>query len=328
MSPARVHRPLRAVFVSAVVTLALLLTPRVAKADPSVADIEKEIAAIWDNAEPLIEKYNEIHEQYKKNQAKQAALQKQIEPLQRQVELGQVRVGVLAAQAYKGGQADAFNAILGSGSPDTLADQLTLLDQLARDQQRQISGVAEMKAQFDEQKRPIDEIVAQLALQDAELTAQKKVIEDQLRKLQALRLKAYGTSGTTGSYRPWPCPSEYLPTAGYKAAAFACSQAGKPYVWAADGPDSYDCSGLTLASWAKVGVYLPHNAAAQRRSMPYVSRANLQIGDLVFYYSDLHHVAIYVGNGKIMTAPTFGDHVRMREMDTAGPIHSFGRPNG
>jgi hypothetical protein len=316
------------VFVSAFVAFALLLTPRVAMAEPSVADIENQIADIWNKAEPLIEKYNEIHEQYKKNQAKQAALQKQIEPLQRQVELGQVRVGVLAAQAYKGGSADAFNAILGSGSPDTLADQLTMLDQLAREQQRQISGVAEMKAQYDLQKKPIDDIVAQLAQEDAELTAQKKVIESQLTKLQALRLKAYGTTGGTGSYRPWPCPSEYLPTAGYKAAQFACSQAGKPYVWAAAGPNSYDCSGLTLASWAKVGVYLPHNAAAQRRSMPYVSRANLQIGDLVFFYSDLHHVAIYVGNGKIMTAPTFGDHVRMREMDKSGPIHSFGRPNG
>ena len=328
MSPARVHRPLRAVFVSALVAFALLLTPRVARAEPSVTDIEKEIAAIWENAEPLIEKYNEIHEQYKKNQAKQAALQKQIEPLQRQVELGQVRVGVLAAQAYKGGQADAFNAILNNGSPDKLADQLMMLDQLARDQKRQLSGVVEMKAQYDEQKRPIDEVVAQLALQDADLTAKKKVIEDQLKKLQALRLKAYGSTGGTGSYRPWPCPSEYLPTAGYKAAQFACSQAGKPYVWAAAGPNSYDCSGLTLASWSKVGVYLPHNAAAQRRSMPYVSRANLQIGDLVFFYSNLHHVGIYVGNGKVMHSPTFGDHVRMAEMDNMGPIHSFGRPNG
>lgn len=327
MSPARVHAT-RAGLVSAVVAFALLLSPSVAKADPTVAEIERQISAIWADAEPLIEQYNAVHEQYKKNLAKQAALQNQIAPLQRQVELGQVRVGVLAAQAYKGGQADAFNAILGSGSPQNLAEQLTLLDQLARDQQRQIAGVAQMKATYDEQKRPIDEVVAQLAAQDADLAAKKKVIEQQLKQLQALRLKAYGSTGATGSYRPWPCPSEYLPTAGYKAANFACSQAGKPYVWAADGPDSYDCSGLTLAAWAKVGVYLPHNAASQRRSMPYVSRANLQIGDLVFYFSNLHHVAIYVGNGKVMHAPTFGDHVRMAVMEEVGPIHSYGRPNG
>jgi hypothetical protein len=323
-----VHATIRAGLVSAVVALALLLSPSVARADPTVAEIEQQISAIWADAEPLIEQYNAVHEQYKKNLAKQAALQRQIAPLERQVELGQVRVGVLAAQAYKGGQADAFNAILGSGSPDTLAEQLTLLDQLARDQRRQIAGVTQMKAKYDEQKRPIDEVVAQLAAQDADLAAKKKVIEQQLRQLQALRIKAYGTTGSTGSYRPWPCPSEYLPTAGYKAANFACSQAGKPYVWAADGPDSYDCSGLTMASWARVGIYLPHNAASQRRSMPYVSRANLQIGDLVFYFSNIHHVAIYVGNGKVMHAPTFGDHVRMALMDEVGPIHSYGRPNG
>ena len=91
MFRARVHRPSRAGLISALVAFALLLTPSVAKADPSVADLEKQIAAIWDEAEPLIEQYNAIHEQYKKNLAKQAALQKQIEPLQRQVELGQVR---------------------------------------------------------------------------------------------------------------------------------------------------------------------------------------------------------------------------------------------
>jgi cell wall-associated NlpC family hydrolase len=82
---------------------------------------------------------------------------------------------------------------------------------------------------------------------------------------------------------------------------------------------------LVLAAWKQVGVYLPHNAAAQRRSMPYVSRANLQIGDLIFYYSDIHHVAIYVGGGHAMSAPQAGDVVRMIDMDNA-PIHSFGRP--
>jgi cell wall-associated NlpC family hydrolase len=80
-----------------------------------------------------------------------------------------------------------------------------------------------------------------------------------------------------------------------------------------------------MQAWAQVGIYLPHNAAAQRRSMPYVDAADLQVGDLVFYYSDLHHVAIYVGDGKIMQAPQAGDVVRMTDMNTS-PIHSFGRP--
>jgi cell wall-associated NlpC family hydrolase len=306
---------------------ALVLLPGAyAYGDPTVPEIEAQINQIWGEAEPLIEKYNEVHEQYQRNQAKQTELQQQIEPLQWQLDLAQARIGVIAAQVYMGGQADTFSAVLTAGSPTVLADQLVLLEQLGRDQHRQLQGVSDIKAQYDAQKAPVDELVAALAKQDADLAAQRKVIEEKLTELQQLRIKAYGTSGSTGSFRPWPCPSEYLPTNGYQAASFACQQAGKPYVWAAAGPSGYDCSGLTLASWLQVGVYLPHNAAAQRRSMPYVSRADLQIGDLVFMYADLHHVAIYVGDNKIMTAPTFGDYVRMVDMDTAGPIHSFGRP--
>ena len=326
MDPARVHRIRRSLLASAIAISLTFAMGSKANADPSVAQIEAEINKAWNKAEPLIEKYNEIHERFQKNKTRQAALQRKIEPLQRQLELGQQHVGAMAAALYRGRQLDTLSAVLASGSPDLLAERLALVDLVARQQQRQVQGVRDLKAQFDAEKAPIDALVADLSKQDADLVARRKAIEARLAELQKLRIKAYGTSGSTGSYRPWPCPSEYLPTKGYKAAAFACKQAGRPYVWAASGPNGYDCSGLTLASWKQVGIYLPHNAAMQRRSMPYVSRANLQIGDLVFYYGDLHHVAIYVGAGKIMTAPTFGDFVRMRLMDSM-PIHSIGRPS-
>lgn len=342
MAPARVHRSIPPPRARTRSTLALLLAGTVASlllvvvpqgpahawayAEPSVAEIEAQIAKIWSTAEPLIEEYNEVHEKYRKNKAKQAALAKKIEPLLRQVELGQLRVGVIAAQVYKGGHADTFNAVISSGSPKVLADQLTYLEVFSREQERQLDDVSAMKAKYDAEKAPIDALVAELAAQDAELAKKKKTIEAQLKELQALRIKAYGTSGGTGAYRPWPCPAAYEPTKGYKAAKYACNQTGKPYVWAADGPDGYDCSGLTLAAWRSVGVYLPHNAAQQRRSIPYVSRTNLRTGDLVFYYGDLHHVAIYVGGGKVVHAPTFGDVVRMRVLEDVGPVHSYGRP--
>jgi cell wall-associated NlpC family hydrolase len=236
-----------------------------------------------------------------------------------------LRVGVIASQVYKGGQASTFNALIG-GSARTLAEQLSFLDQLARDQERQLAGVNTMKEQYDAQKAPIDKLVADLAAQDADLAAKKKTIDAKLAELQKLRIKAYGSSGTAGSFRPWPCPSAYEPGNGYKVAKFACAQAGKPYVWAAAGPGSYDCSGLTAAAWQSVGVSIPHQSKSQRNSMPYVSRANLKVGDLVFYYSPIHHVAVYVGDNKIMHAPAAGDNVRMADMDGAGPINSFGRP--
>jgi peptidoglycan DL-endopeptidase CwlO len=313
--------------VSAVAALVLVMMPgAVAHAEPTVAEIEAQIAQKWAESEPLIEQYNSVHQQYEQNLARQAELQAAIDPLRIQVELAQVRVGAIAAQAYRGSDASVLTALLTDGTPQALADRLAFLDSMSREQSRELQGVIHLKAEYDTQKAPIDQLVAELAAQDKDLADKKAVIESQLAELQALRRQAYGTTGGTGSYRPWPCPSTYAPTAGYQAAAFACAQAGDPYVWAAEGPNAYDCSGLTLASWAQVGVYLPHNAAAQRRSMPYVDRADLQVGDLVFYYADLHHVAIYVGDGKIMHAPYAGDNVRMANMDSSGPIHSFGRP--
>jgi peptidoglycan DL-endopeptidase CwlO len=184
-----------------------------------------------------------VHEQYQKNKARQEQLRKRIEPLQREVDLGRQRVGVMAAAVYKGGRADAFSAVVTSGSRQQLAEQFAFLDVLSREQDRQLEGVSKSKADLDGQEAPIDALVAELAKQDADLAQHRKAIEAKLTELQKLRTRAYGSGGGTGSYRPWPCPSEYLPTNGYKAASFACMQAGIPYVWAAAGPTGYDCSG-------------------------------------------------------------------------------------
>ena len=102
------------------VTLVVVLPSGQAHADPTVAELEAQIQQLWAEAEPLIEEYNGVHEQYQQNQAKQAELLSQIEPLQRQIELGQIRIGAIAAEAYKGGQASAFNAVLSSGSPGSM----------------------------------------------------------------------------------------------------------------------------------------------------------------------------------------------------------------
>lgn len=92
---------------------------------------------------------------------------------------------------------------------------------------------------------------------------------------------------------------------GAKVLAWALTQKGKPYVFGADGPDSYDCSGLTLKAWGKVGVDLPHSSSKQFKMGTPVSKDNLRPGDLVFYYSSSRpsHVGIYAGNGQVFHAP-------------------------
>jgi cell wall-associated NlpC family hydrolase len=101
------------------------------------------------------------------------------------------------------------------------------------------------------------------------------------------------------------------------ALKFAYAQIGKPYVWGAAGPGSFDCSGLTLRAWERAGVYMPHSASKQYARFPKVSRSKLKPGDLVFFYRDLHHVGIYIGGGKMIHAPTTGRNVEIAGIDSA-----------
>jgi peptidoglycan DL-endopeptidase CwlO len=94
-----------------------------------------------------------------------------------------------------------------------------------------------------------------------------------------------------------------------KAVKFALKQVGKPYVFGAAGPGTYDCSGLTMRSWEAAGVNLPHSAADQYNYGHHVSRNDLEPGDLIFFYSPISHVTIYIGNGMMVSAPTEGEDV-------------------
>ena len=318
---------LRAMVLAGVFAIGILVTTGTAGyADPSPApgDIEAQINATWNQAETLIEKYNSVHDQYVAMQAKVAALQAQIQPLQMQVDLAMTRVGAVSAQAYMFGPANKLNALLQGSSPDDFLSQLAMLDQIARHESATVADVVVLRDQYDAQKKPLDAALATLQQQDAELKTQKTAIEDKIKQLNSMRLAAYGNSGGTGNLRPVACPQVYNGDLGSRAAKFACQQIGKPYVWAAEGPRAYDCSGLTKAAWGSVGISLPHNALAQKQATPRIGVGDLKPGDLVFYYGDVHHVVIYVGNGWVVSAPTFGEPVQMQKLDM-GRYNSAGR---
>jgi peptidoglycan DL-endopeptidase CwlO len=113
------------------------------------------------------------------------------------------------------------------------------------------------------------------------------------------------SSGSSGG--PAPAPSSWAQI----AVRAALSQVGKPYQWGASGPNSYDCSGLTMWAWAQAGVSLPHSSAMQYGVTARVSQSDWQPGDLLFFGSPIHHVAMYIGNGQLVEAPYTGASVRV-----------------
>ena len=118
-----------------------------------------------------------------------------------------------------------------------------------------------------------------------------------------------------------------------RALAFAYAQLGKPYVWGATGPYSFDCSGLTMRAWESAGVYLPHFAAFQFQASHAIGYSDLRPGDLLFWATDgtdsdtIYHEAMYVGGQQMIQAPRSGENVEISSMWMWGPIQFFARPD-
>jgi len=314
--------------VCAVAAVGVVITgPAAAHATPSPSSIEAQIDKQWNELEPVIEQYNHVHGQLLANQAQLTRISSQLTPLELTVNLAMSSVRGLAADAYMQGSPNAMDAMIVSGSPTGLTDRLLYVDQLARHQQEQISSVAKLRDKLASDKQDLATLTRSVQARDAELSTQKAAIQKKIDQLQKLRIQAYGATGEdNGPLRTGPCPVTYTNDKGGRAAQKACDLIGKPYVFGSDGPGSYDCSGLTKAAWASVGVHLEHYTRDQWNEGRPVSKADLQPGDLVFYYpGSLHHVAIYIGGGMVVHAPHTGDHVRMATIDR-GPIAGYRRP--
>ena len=292
-----------------------------AQAEPTPAQIQEQITKSSASLERIVEEYNKVNEHLKADKQRAAALAAKIAPLQQQYEAAKADVAELAATAYKAGSLSVANALLGAASGDALTDRLGILDQLSRGRQNQLADFTATKQRYEAQKSQLDVLIARQNAQVADLAARKKKIEADLDKLYELRRQAYGSATTRTAKYTGSVPS--ISGKAGVAVKYAYGAIGKPYVWAADGPDGYDCSGLTLAAWRAAGVSLPHNAAMQWDVVAHISRSQLRPGDLVFY-NGLGHVGLFVGNGKIIHAPNAGEDVRLSSVDIMTP-YGYGR---
>lgn len=322
------HRPSArrvptAVLTSLGVVLSLALGAAPAAADP-IRDAEKKIEKLASELGVVVEKYNQSRDKLDTIKRKAARIAKRLEPMQRKADKIYREVGKISKSIYKGSGVGATNAILSGGSPQTLVDQLSTLDRLAAGQKKGLRSLELIKSRIERQKSEIDSLLYDQRDIERSLLKQKKDIQKQIDKLQELRKRAYGERAADNGQRVGYIPP-YVPGPAGKAVRYAMAQIGDPYVFAADGPESFDCSGLTLASWREAGVSLPHSAHEQYGQIQHVSRDELMPGDLVFYYSDLHHVGIYVGDGWLIHAPAPGENVEQVRYD-AYPIYGYGRP--
>ncbi|MGW0496426.1 NlpC/P60 family protein [Streptomyces sp. NPDC003007] len=197
-----------------------------------------------------------------------------------------------------------------------LAEARELMSRLTAEEKARLAAIE--REQREEAARKADELARQQA-------AQQKAQEE------AARQQDSGSSsmspGTGSSTSTTPADSSYA-TKADKALAFARAQIGKPYVWGAVGPGSYDCSGLTQAAWKAAGVDLPRTTYGQVDAGTTVPLSQARPGDLVFFYDDVTHVGIYIGNGMMIHAPKPGTYVREESVyyDGESAVHSVVRP--
>jgi cell wall-associated NlpC family hydrolase len=319
----RIARGLLRTLTIGVVVVGIAAPAAAAFADPSLSQIEQQITQKSADLEKIDEQYNKVTEQLQASQAAVTQLDVQMAPLQTKLDAAQAAVEQIAIEAYKGGpMMGTANALLSAGTPDGLMDELNSLDQIGRKRSQEIASYRSANAQYTGKKAELNNAVSAQTSQQAQLTAQKNQYDSDLQNLYALRKKAYGSATQT----PKPSTAKAPAVSGKAgvAVSFAYAQLGKPYVFAAAGPGSYDCSGLTMAAWKAAGVSLSHNAAEQWGQVTHISRSSLAAGDLVFY-SGLGHVGIYVGGGQIIHAPHAGTVVQLASVDMETP-YGYGRP--
>ncbi|MEY6564066.1 NlpC/P60 family protein [Streptomyces sp. PGLac3x] len=199
-----------------------------------------------------------------------------------------------------------------------LTEARTLLSELTAEEKERLAEI-ERKKQAEAERKAKERAAKEEAERKAREAAEEKEREE------SGSGSGSGSGTGTGSGGGSTAPDSSYAAKAEKVIAFARAQMGKPYVWGAAGPDSFDCSGLTQAAWKTAGISLPRTTWDQVGVGQKVSVDSAQPGDLVFFYDDISHVGIYIGGGEMIHAPKPGANVRVESIYYM-PIHSVVRP--
>jgi cell wall-associated NlpC family hydrolase len=347
MSPSTRRHLGRAVGVALLV--ALLAVPSFVGTTVSsvAAPSRSDVANAEDKLEEFMARESAITEDLNQTQIRLDEIEKNMAITSLEVSRLQKRMGSkleaaesIATELYKGGTAVTLEAILAAQNIDEIETRLEYLrssqdfqtevfERLAVDRQ----SLNEKLAQLDEAKQSAADEEERLASLKSQLRDQIASQRDEVERLSDLlaaaeRAATEAAEPATAAVVPPPAPVNVNVDSNSRAGIAvetALAQVGDPYVWAAAGPDSFDCSGLTMYAWAAAGVSLPHSSAMQYSATARVSTSALEPGDLLFYYSPIHHVAMYIGGGRMVEAPYSGQSVRVVPMRTSDLVGA-GRP--
>ncbi|MEW9549968.1 NlpC/P60 family protein [Nonomuraea sp. NPDC050783] len=314
----RLRRPFRLGVMATVVAALLVAVPTApASADPkpSLKELSDKVEKLHVEIETLTEQYNGQREKYKTAKKAAEAAQKTLADSQADLAAKRAKAVMLAQNAYITGGLNRTLAFTQAKDPEAFLDRAATTQALEAQQGEEVNQLlkamdaatraeAGAKTRIEELRR----IVADLEAKREKIT---KLVARTESSLYRRALGEAGQPGTRAVRVNLPIPGSGKAA---EAVRWALTQQLKPYVWGAAGPSSYDCSGLVMAAFQRVGISLPHYTGDQWTAGRHVSREELRPGDLVFFYSDLHHVGIYIGGGMMIHAPRTGDVVRVASL--------------
>ncbi|KPC79940.1 C40 family peptidase [Streptomyces sp. NRRL S-4] len=316
--------------------------PASGPAPQSVAGLLKQLQTLYRKAEEAGELFNGTEEELKKRTAEAGKLRAELALARQALDSGRRNAGRLARDQYQGRTGfSAYLTLLLADDParaleqshvieraqagrSAVVDRLTGAERRAEAlaaksraaQARQRMLAARQKEQRDTVRSRLKGIEAMLASLSAEQLAALSALEE---KNIGAAQGALAASGALSSVRT---PSEE----GAEAVRYAVEQIGKPYVWGAEGPESYDCSGLTSQAWSSAGLAIPRTSQEQWRRLPKVPVGSLRPGDLVVYFPKATHVALYIGDGLVVQAPRPGATVKVSPL-ASNPLLGAVRPD-
>ncbi|MFE7117962.1 NlpC/P60 family protein [Streptomyces sp. NPDC057654] len=313
---------------------------------PTPAQVKTEVDRYYQEAEAAAERYNGAKE--KARAAEDSLDELRDEAARKTAGLNSARnaLGSYATAQYRDGGLSPEIRLALSSSPDQYLDRAARADHMAGRQaavvervEHELRGVQQVRTAADAQLARLKDSQAELGVHkrsaEGKLDAAKRLLgeltAEQRASVQdgdagggsggggAAGAGAGGTDRSTAvraADRSAARGGVQAPTErAARAVSFAYAALGKPYVWGATGPSAYDCSGLTQAAWRAAGVSLPRTTYTQINAGSRVGRSELTLGDLLFFYSGVSHVGIYVGDGKMIHAPRPGAPVRVAPID-------------